>query len=290
MKINLRFARALQALTRGEELNEGEFGGNTSKELLLLFRETGVINYRPIGTQRRKYYCPDINKLAAHLHHRYTIPSLDDYIDLLEQEDASRRDKVYAASNSKIRGGKIMKGFLIHAYDNVVGELHNNSLSLQPMTGSFLFIHDIRHFKLPADVTVVGVENYDNFRFIERQRYLFTGMKPVFVWRYQNSNSITEWLNLIPNSYLHYGDFDPEGLKIYFTQFRNKLQEGRCKFLTPTDIESLIFRNGSSDLFEKQSQVIKKTDFDNYSEIKELSEIIWRLKKGLEQEILIAKE
>lgn len=289
MKINLRFAKALQALTHGEELNEGDFGGNASKALLVLFRETGVIDYRPIGTQRKKYYCPDAGKLAIHLHHRFAIPSLDDYVDLLEQEDASRRDKVYAASDSKIRGGKVMHGFLIHAYDEIEGELHNNKLLLQPMAGSFLFIHDLRHFKLSADVTVVGVENYDNFRYIEQQRYLFTGMKPVFVWRYQNSNSITDWLNLLPNPYLHYGDFDPEGLKIYVTQFRNKLEKARCHFLIPADIESLIFRHGSADLFERQSQSVKKADFDNYPEIKALCEIIWRLKKGLEQEILISK-
>jgi len=289
MKINLKFAKALQALTRGEEVNEGDFGGSASKELLSQLRDTGVIDYRPVGTQRKKYYCLDKMKLAAHLHHRFTIPSLDNYVDFLEQEDAQRRDAVYAASDSKFRNGKVMEGFLMHTYDNAEGELHGNKLPLHPLSGSFVFVHDFRHFKLPADVTVVGVENYDNFRHIERQRYLFAGIKPVFVWRYQNSNSIAEWLNLIPNSYLHYGDFDPEGLKIYVTQFRNKLQEGRCGFLIPADIESLIYRNGSTALFEKQSITIKQSDFNGYPEIKELASTIWRLKKGLEQEILINK-
>jgi hypothetical protein len=36
MKINLKFAKALQALASGAELNEGDFGAGASNELLCL--------------------------------------------------------------------------------------------------------------------------------------------------------------------------------------------------------------------------------------------------------------
>jgi hypothetical protein len=31
----------------------------------------------------------------------------------------------------------------------------------------------------------------------------------------ENSNAIAEWLKVIPNSFIHYGDFDPKGIHAY---------------------------------------------------------------------------
>ena len=289
MKISLRFAKALLALTEGQELNEGDFGGGNSKFLLEKFKDTGVLDYRPIGHQRKRYYCTDKVKLTDQLHQQFDIPSLEAYVNYLEQESKERSDAVRATSDSKFGSFNVLEGFLIHTYEEIEGVLNGKPVPLHPVGGSFVFIHDFRNFVLPAEVTVVGVENHENFKQIARQRYLFENIQPVFVWRYQNSNSLALWLNTISNAYVHFGDFDPAGLKIYVSQFRNKIGAHRCSFLIPDTIEMLIFRHGSKKLFEKQAGLVNKNELESCPELKELVHFLWRLKKGLEQEILITR-
>ena len=132
------------------------------------------------------------------------------------------------------------------------------------------------------------MENHENFKFINRQKHLFQGLKPLFIWRYQNSNSIANWLNMIPNNYLHFGDFDPKGIHIYITEFRNKISSDKCSFFIPEDIEKRIFRNGEKKLYENQMEYLKNFDFEIYPEVFLLMDIIRKLKKGLAQEILLS--
>lgn len=72
-------------------------------------------------------------------------------------------------------------------------------------------------FYIPSDVTVVGVENGENFCRIRSQKYLFGDNKVLFVSRYPQSADLREWLIKIPNRYIHFGDFDLVGI-VYINQ------------------------------------------------------------------------
>ena len=158
---------------------------------------------------------------------------------------------------------------------------------IKPCPGIFTFINDFRNFLIPPNITVIGVEGFENFKEIERQKYLFVGLQPLFVWRYQNSTSISSWLNLIPNNYIHFGDYDPKGLHIYASEFRAKIGSDRCRFFIPENLETLLVNYGERELYESQIEYLKKIDFNRFKEDSEVFQLLDRHKKGLAQEILI---
>jgi hypothetical protein len=286
MKLTLSFARLLKQLMEGQSVNYGSFQGR-SRSALEQFVNDGVLDIEFVGTQQKKVSCTNTQNLVSYLHHKFEISDLDVYISFLEQEDTERSDAVKAASNSKHKNTKVFSGFLINAYEEITCTLQGESITVKPKPGTFTFIYDYENFRIPADITVVGVEGHENFREIERQLYLFKNIKPLFVWRYQNSNAIADWLKLIPNQYLHFGDFDPKGIHIYGSEFRNKVGKDRCRFLIPDHLESLISAYGEKELFEKQIDYLNQIDNDQYAEVVEVVNLLKKFRKGLAQEILI---
>ena len=119
---------------------------------------------------------------------------------------------------------------------------------INPTEGSFAFVDDWQHFVIPEDVVVVGVENMENFRMIRKQRTLFEsvlGDKPLlFVSRYPQSTDLRQWLQTIPNHYIHFGDFDLAGINIFLTEFQKYLGD-RASFLIPSDIEQRLSQGSS---------------------------------------------
>src|SRR6218665_275896 len=104
MKISLKFAFALKSLMDGNELNESDFG--SQKKLIQQFLDSGAVEYRPVGNQRKKYYSTDRIKIENHLHHHFNIPSLENYIVFLEKEETDRNEAALATSDSKFKNGK----------------------------------------------------------------------------------------------------------------------------------------------------------------------------------------
>lgn len=273
----------------GQTTNYGLFRGS-SRNVLEQFVNDGVLEIEHVGTQQKRVICTNAVNLVSYLHHKFEIPDLVVYISFLEQEDTERSDAVKAASNSKHRSTKVFSGFLINAYEAITCSLNGEQIVIKPEHGIFTFVHDYKNFKIPSDLTVVGVEGHENFREIDRQRYLFEGIRPLFVWRYQNSNAIAEWLKIIPNQYLHFGDFDPKGLHIYTSEFRSKIGDTRCEFFLPDNLESLISAYGERELFEKQSNYLNLLNTDGYADVAHLVQLLKKIKKGLAQEILILKD
>lgn len=286
-KITLSFARLLRSLVDGE-VTAASFSAS-NKKMLNQFLEDNVLDFRLIGNQQKKIFCTDPANLEKYLHHKFEIPSLNAYITFLEKEETQRSDAARAVSDTKFRKTKVFSGFLLNSYEAISCELGDERFQLQPMTGAFTFISAYENFRIPPEVTVVIVEGHENFREIERQRYLFEGMKPLFVWRYQNSNAIAAWLNKITNPYIHFGDFDPKGIHIYLSEFKNKVHGDRGSFMIPPSLEQLLIRHGEKNLYEKQKKyipAIQSLSLNN-PELVTLLEMIMNHKKGLAQEIFI---
>jgi hypothetical protein len=110
-KMTLSFAKLLNSLSQ-QEVNYAEFStGN--KKLLHQFIQDSVLDYKLMGKQHKKVFCPDAENLASYLQNKFEIPILAAYIDFLEREEFQRSDAVLAASDSKLRRTRVFSGFLI---------------------------------------------------------------------------------------------------------------------------------------------------------------------------------
>ena len=165
--------------------------------------------------------------------------------------------------------------------------LNNQKITIQPNEGTFTFIHDYDSFIPSEDITIVGVENSENFRYVEKQKKWFGHIKPLFVSRYPQDQhkDLIRWLQSIPNPYLHFGDFDFAGLNIYWNEFRTHLKE-KASFFLPPEIEKLLSTRGNRDNYNKQAIQFELNTVDE-DNVLVLIRLIEKYRKGLEQEILI---
>ena len=138
---------------------------------------------------------------------------------------------------------------------------------------------------IPSDVTVVGIENPENFRFIRQQRSLFEtcmpGQRLLFVSRYPQSCDLRNWLMRIGNPYVHFGDFDLAGIKIFLSEFHRYLPE-RSSYLIPSDIEERL-KNGSTERFNGNYYENRHLSAD-IPELQALIDLIMKFHKGYDQE------
>ena len=197
----------------------------------------------------------------------------------------SRAEQANSTGNSKLISVRSCPGFPVNSYEPIECELNGDAFVVHPANGSFTFICDWRSFSIPEDVIVVGIENMENFRLVQRQQYLFEeclgGNKLLFVSRYPQSADLRSWLKIISNRYVHFGDFDLAGIKIFQTECEKYLGE-RASFLIPSDIEERI-KNGSSKRYDDQfshSRNISSKD----PGVQALINIINKYRKGYDQE------
>lgn len=197
----------------------------------------------------------------------------------------SRAEQANSTGNSKLISVRSCPGFPVNSYEPIECELNGDAFVVHPAIGSFTFICDWQSFSVPEEVIVVGIENMENFRLVQRQQYLFEeclgGNKLLFVSRYPQSTDLREWLKRIPNRYVHFGDFDLAGIKIFHTEYERHLGK-RASFLIPSDIEERI-KNGSSKRYDDQfshSRNISSKD----PGVQALINIINKYRKGYDQE------
>lgn len=208
--------------------------------------------------------------------------SLEDYIELKSrEEEVHRSELVTKAAYSKLIATRAFKGFLINCYTPIEATFRDAPYLLSPMEGTALFMQDYDHFRIPEDVVVIGLENGENFRYIRGLKYLFEGMKVLFVSRYPQSKDLRTWLQMIPNRYIHFGDFDLAGVYIYLREFYTHLGE-RAAFFIPEDIEERI-QNGSQLLYDYQYEKYRDMTVDD-ERVKPLVKMIHQYRRGYEQE------
>ena len=250
--------------------------------------EDNIIAKQRIGTNRNLYFLTDNNLLNQYISNHFGIDNLVLYIEKYEQENLTRSEAVQIGADSKLKSIRTFKGFLVNFYQPIKAILNNESITLQPAIGSFTFIHDFEKFSIPENITIVGVENAENFRFIQQQQYLFKNIEPLFICRYPQTqyNDVLQWLKSINNPYLHFGDFDIEGINIYLREFKQHLQE-RATFFIPPNIEDVLQQKGNRKLYNQQINRITDSSTIQEKAVIDLLNIIHKHKKGLEQEALI---
>lgn len=197
----------------------------------------------------------------------------------------SRAELASSTGNSKLVSVRSCPGFPVNSYEPIRCTLNGETFVVHPVNGSFTFICDWQSFSVPEDVIVVGIENMENFRQVQRQKHLFEdflgGNTLLFVSRYPQSADLRSWLKSISNRYVHFGDFDLAGIKIFQTEFERHIGD-RASFLIPSDIE-IRLRNGSSKRYDDQYKHAGNISSNN-PKLQELIDLINRYRKGYDQE------
>lgn len=249
--------------------------------------EDGLLQKQQTGNTKALLFIPNKENVAAYLSNHFGISSLKEYISTIEGEEQSRAANVAISGNSKLQSVRTFKGFLVNSYDAIHATVNSNPVIIQPAPGTYTFIHDYESFLPDPAITIVGIENPENFRQVEKQRYLFTNFQPLFVSRYPQSNDLVKWLKAIPNNYLHFGDFDFAGIGIYQNEFKKHLGE-RASFFLPKNMEQLLQKFGNRDLFNRQYSPVQDYSLAKEENVQEVLRLLFKYKKVLEQEIFIS--
>lgn len=245
----------------------------------------GIIVCR--GRIKKTLVITNTNAFDIYLKTKLSINDLELYIETAKQSNPTRSKLVAASSDSKQKVVRTFKGFLINSYLPFKACLNGHELLIDPTEGVFQFIYDYEQFVIPPHIVVVGIENPENFRQISQQKHLFAELKPLFISRYPQNQSkdLVKWLQSIPNSYLHFGDFDLAGIGIYMNEYKLHLAD-RASFFVPKNIETILAKYGNRDRYNNQTQNFNVEAIQE-EKILTLLDIIHKHKKGLDQEILI---
>ncbi|NEN22264.1 hypothetical protein G3O08_01935 [Cryomorpha ignava] len=279
--LSLAIAKKLLILENGEMLT----GSSFNKIQLAKLEQEGIVAIQRIGRTKTRVRLNSEAGLANYLRNRYQIENLEAYVEMLQQIEISGREAQQMASNTKLRTSRTFKGFLVNVIKPIKAKLHGKEIVIEPRPGTFTFIHDYENFEIDKKVLIIGMENPENFRFIELQDALFPKGEKLFLSRYPQTNDLVNWLSTIPNSYLHFGDFDLAGISIFENEYSKKLGE-KASFFIPDDIEKRIAEKGNRDLYNKQYvkyNTLKSSD----TRLQALIDLIHANKKGLEQEAFI---
>lgn len=286
MNVPIGIAEKLILLLNGEKISASKLKHSIIDTML----GNGILEQQIQGRSKKLIFLRSTERLSDYLSNHFGINSLEDYITGHKQEDALRSDFVGISSDSKLRKVRTFKGFLVNSYFPIQATLNYEQLLINPIKGSFYFVYDFERFIIPAELTVVGIENPENFRYINKQMYLFGGIKPLFVSRYPQNQSkdLIKWLQTIPNPYLHFGDLDFSGIGIYLNEFKKHLGN-RATFFIPSNAEELLERYGNRELYDNQKRNFSMEEIEEIK-LNQLITMINEYKRGLEQEVFIKSE
>ena len=281
MKITVALIDKLIRLRNGEPLPASQLKGEWVEDLV----HDGVLISTSHGS-RRTWFAPNAETLCK------ALASVDErFIDMellretLLSENALRSQQASSAGNSKLVMARSCPGFPVNSYEPISCTLNGQEFVVNPQEGYFLFVADWQSFFVPDDVVVVGVENMENFRMVRQQRELFEqcigNNRLLFVSRYPQSIDLRSWLQIIPNRYIHFGDFDLAGINIFLTEYNAYLGD-RSSFLIPSDIERRLAK-GTIERYNDQYQKYKNVN-SNIPEIQHLIDVINRYHRCYDQE------
>ena len=203
MKLTLKIAKVLVQLINGESIPNHSAKSRLIDDLV----SENIITRK--GKHKKSLEL--INKVDLHtyLANQLQINNLNKYILALENENSTRAELVKITTDSKKSKERAFKGFLVNSYSSIKAKLNNETIIINPTNGSFVFVYDFESFKIPKEITVIGVENAKNFSQIQEQKYLFKNLNPLFVSRYpQNQNK--DFIKKIHKfAFYSYGNLDP---------------------------------------------------------------------------------
>lgn len=276
MEISLKTFKTLRKLVDGELVPASDLKDAIAHELL----SEGLLTVRSNGI-RRRYRAIHPALLKDFVRTRY--PELRDFDNaeaIIGGKSTDRRRQAKASGDSKIVRSRSCPGFPVNSFVPIEAKLNNHDIIIEPPEGSFMFISDWTTFCINTDITVIGVENMENFIKIRNQRHLFgkylsdRGLdkdRILFVSRYPQSTDLRKWIEGISNRYIHFGDFDLAGINIFLTEFQRYIGH-RATLMIPDDINERI-ASGSEKRYNSQYSRFKGLKADD-EELQSLIDLI----------------
>lgn len=287
MRLSDGLLKKIRLLLAGEALP----ASNLNADWVEMLVEEGVL-VREFQKSRRRYRISDRNAFVS------ALEDIDErfrnagFLDgNLESLGGSRGGQAAATGDSKAVTCRSCPGFPVNSYEPIVCRLNGREYIVAPEPGTFVFISDWRRFLIPEDVTVIGIENMENFRLIREQKPFLdalTGGEPIlFVSRFPQSKDLGEWLKGISNRYIHFGDFDLAGVSIYETEFAPYMRSNdgrpqRCSMFIPCDIDERL-RNGVRKRYDDQLPKCSSLSSPD-PDVQGLIDLIHRYRRGYDQE------
>ena len=264
----------LQRLMSGDSVAASSLRNDLAEELL----DEGLLTVKTHGS-RRAYAAIDTVALGKFVESHYGG------LRIVDKERLTRAEIASETGNSKLVVVRSCPGFPVNTYEPISCMLNGREFMVHPQEGSFLFVADWQSFFIPEDVVVVGIENMENFRMIRQQRNLFEQcigtVRLLFVSRYPQSTDLRSWLQIIPNRYVHFGDFDLAGIHIFLTEFHAHLG-ARSSFIIPQDIEERLAK-GSLERYNDQYARYNRISSD-ITEVQSLINLINKYHRCYDQE------
>ena len=284
MKISKTLTNALLQLVNGETVAASLM----RKDFADILLAEGMLTVQAHGS-RRSFRAIDASALKFFLQAHYE--ELRMLGDETPQSYETRSEQAVETGNSKLVKVRSCPGFPINSYQPIKCILNGEPFVVNPLEGSFVFIDNWQHFAIPEDIVVVGIENMENFRMVRKQRTLFESVivdRPLlFASRYPQSTDLRNWLQGIPNKYVHFGDFDLAGINIFQTEFYKYLGD-RSFFFVPSDIEQRLAKGSQiryNDQYAKYHMLHSDMPY-----LQTLIDIINRYHRGYDQEGYIRKQ
>lgn len=280
MHISIEQAKLLKELSEGKKVPSSRLSARIFQHLI---REQVLLRLK--DTHGWSVYTDRPQALLNYLRNHYIRCSLDEYIER-ESTVPSRANNIRMTGDSKQKKTNLWQGFHFKVTEPIHVKWQNKPYTLTPYPGGLpVFMSHPETLILPADVTVVMIENSENFMKIESQTELFQGLKCFFASYYPRKYNryFIDWLQKQPNNYVHYGDFDFAGIHIYQSQYK-KYVNGDSRYLVPPNLLPLFRQFGKQKLYDSQLN-LQNLIQANEPGIHELLQIIRSEHKGLEQEI-----
>ena len=280
--------QALASLRQGETVPFSRFPSDWAEEMLL---EGGLASI--VKGSRKSLKVVSRAAFDVYLLSKGLQPNkLAETVSVLSGAE-SRASQVQLLGDSKAVAVRSCPGFPVNVIGPLSVRLGDRKILLCPCPGSFLYISDFLHFRIPSNAIVVGVENMESFRLPERQTAIWEqiqdqfgtdGVPPLLlVSRYPQSRDLVNWLQSIPNQYVHFGDFDLAGIRIYLTEFYRYLGAARSAFFVPSDLEQRLALSGSRERYQTQFERFGKMDIPDLR-VRPLVDMLHRYQKGYDQE------
>jgi hypothetical protein len=280
-KLSINIAKKIQLLIQGESIPYGQLKGKVIDQMI----DDGILLVKLQGRSRKTIFTTKPEAVTNFLSSHLGINDLKTYINN-EESGLTRAENIIASSNSKSSTRRTFKGFLVNCFSPVQANINGHKFVIEPKEGTYTYIHDFEGFNVPSETIIVGIENPENFRFIGKQAHLFESESILFVSRYPQSKDLVTWLQAIPNKYLHFGDFDLEGIRIFRDEYFKHLKN-KATFFIPQNIEELILKYGNKELYDIQYKSNASATLDLNRDIEKLISLFHKYKKCLEQEVLI---
>ena len=213
----------------------------------------------------------------------YNISSIDEINTYIEEMFNNKRVKSTIQkyhNDTKAKDSKSLKGLYLSSLKNIDIKLNGESITILPNNGLGYFLFHTEKIEVSEDTIIVGIENYEVIWFAKKYKKFFSSNNILFVVR---NPYMLEWISNLENEYIHFGDYDLDGINIYQNQIIPRLKKSKkYSMFIPENIEELIQKYGNGELYENQIRLKNMIIDDDYISI--LKKIIIKHKKGLEQE------